>query len=178
MIFFQRIRKYFIDNYWHDPVWSKVIAGIFLLIPSLISALIAKIKGVSFKVFFLQTITISIYQIIILLTILLFTILFLRWQFIKNKKKSMNVLNILEKEYEDFKTDTTFKHFDKIAENANSRLHFDNFDKDIVNYYVAKGILFDPQPGYGKYNLTNKGQDFFNRRSIEKVNKNMNKAKL
>ena len=162
-----------VKRIWNDPVWSKVISGVILLSPSLISALIAVVKGLSFQEFFNNTITIPVYQFILFCTFLLIMTFVLRWLIITNKNKEKDVSNseLFAQEYELFKTDQTFKHFDEMANTANSRLHFDKFDKDIVNYYVAKNILFDPRPGYGYYILTGKGEEFFRRWAIEKVSK-------
>ena len=62
MILFQRIKKYITDNYWHDPVWSKVIAaGLIFLFGSILTAIGLLIKSiidsVSLHSAFIQLIT-------------------------------------------------------------------------------------------------------------------------
>jgi len=165
----------FSKKVWNDSVGSKVIA---IAIVALISTLYAEIRGLSFKDFFLQRIRIELpfYQVAILISLFIIGFYINRKRLETKKKKKENTVqnqeekpNLIEEEYKAFRTEKTFKYFDSIANAANSRLHFDNFDRDVVNYYIAKGILIEYQPGYGTYILTAKGREFFKVRSIEKI---------
>jgi hypothetical protein len=163
-----------IKKAWTDPVWSKIIASvIFAIVCAIFFALWAKIKSISLYAFLIQKISLSILEITIgfIATI---SLTYLLMKFRNRKKRALTIHERLDNEYIIFKTDKTFKHFDAFAKAANSRLHFDNFDRKIVDYYLAIGILFDSRPGHGYYILTNKGTHFFNKRAIEKVGKRKN----